>query len=125
VRLLALDIGTRHTGIAFGETEMGVPLALETIEHQTPEELADFVCGIARERKIDRVIVGLPLLPSGSEGSQSDFVRGVAEILERNGLSCSFLDERYTTPRHGESNGDAAAACNLLQTAFERDLTKL
>lgn len=113
-RTLALDIGTKRTGVAFLDEVTGIPLPLDTIAHTSVEELVAAVHRILGERKIDRLIVGLPLLPSGAEGSQARFVRSVASKLSSLSLPVEFKDERYTTPRSKASDPDAAAACNLL-----------
>ena len=125
MRFLALDIGTRRTGVAFLDTDTGIPLPLDTIHHSSSEELLKRVDEIAKARSIDRLIIGLPLLLSGEEGSQSGYVRDVAAALGKHGWQIAFVDERYTTDRKGkgsrgdseksiEYDRDAAAACALL-----------
>ncbi len=120
--VLALDIGKRKTGVAFGDSSIGVPLALETITHASTGALLRAVRSIVSEKHIDRIVAGLPLLPSGAEGDQARYVRTVASALEEIGVPVSVLDERYTTPPPGETDGDAAAAVELLRMALQRDL---
>ena len=112
---LALDIGTKRTGVAFLDDAVGVPVALPTIEHADTEDLLAAVLLICRERSIDEVIVGLPLLPSGKEGKQAKISRAFAELLESAGVAVSYRDERYTTIREEGVDRDAAAAVQLLQ----------
>lgn len=121
MRLLSLDIGTRHTGAAFYDDANGVVLPLDTIEHTSEEELLNAVAKLIEERHIDHVYVGLPLLPSGKDGSQSGIVRTIFAEIEALGPPCSLIDERYTTPKSGQSDGNAAAACSLLNIALEND----
>lgn len=116
MRTLGLDIGLRRTGVAFADADIGIPFPLDTIIAQTKEEMIEQVEMIARERKVDRIIVGLPLLPSGDEGSQSAYVRSCAEDLSALGFAIDFIDERYTTSDSKDYDGDARAACLLLQT---------
>ena len=118
MRLLALDIGRRHTGIAYYDDAMGIPLPLDTLTHDSSEELCAYLQQLSQQRGIDRVIVGLPLLPSGKEGAQAQFVRDVGAMLEKAGMDLSYLDERYTTPRQTQGDGNAAAACSLLEMAL-------
>jgi len=113
-RLLALDIGTKRTGVAYLDEDTGVPLPLATIHHASVEALLLQIATLVHERNIDRLIVGFPLLPSGQEGAQSDFVRSVAEQLEERGWPVTLKDERYTTPRGKSADPDAIAALNLL-----------
>ena len=125
MRTLALDIGLRRTGIAFLDDAIGISLPLKTLSHTTVKELTTELENIIRERHIDRLVVGLPLLPSGEEGEQASHVRSVCEKLQTFGLPIVLRDERYTTPptfggKHSppgsSQDPDAAAACALLGT---------
>lgn len=119
MRVLALDIGKKRTGVAFVDTENDIPLPLDTIVESSTRRMVQRVVGLAEERMADLVVIGLPLLLSGSEGSQSSYVRGCADLLEKKGLTITFLDERYTTSKHTSFDGDARAACELLQMFLE------
>lgn len=135
MRLLSLDIGLRRTGVAFFDDATGIPLPLDTLRHASVGELLTQLSDILTSRRIEKIIVGLPLLPSGDEGAQVAEVRGVAQKLEEKGYQIVFVDERYTTPRSGaslrqakhappRSDGDAAAACEILRTFVEKNDTK-
>lgn len=114
MKILSLDIGTKHTGVAFADEENGIPLAQDTIDHETVEELAASVEKIIDEKQVGHLVVGLPLLLSGEEGAQVQFVRSVGEILKDKGIGITFIDERYTTPAISENDENTAAACALL-----------
>lgn len=120
MRLLALDIGTRRTGIAYCD-DTGVPLPLNTIEHESERALIDHIHDLIAARNIDHLIIGLPLLPSGAEGKQSKIVRSVGETLSAM-VPVEYLDERYTT-QDSYPDPDARAACALLTTFLERRKT--
>jgi putative Holliday junction resolvase len=117
-RILALDIGKRRTGVAFYDEESGVPLPLDTITHTSREELLRNIGELVRTRKIDRIVMGLPLLPSGKEGTEATFVRSIADVLTEEGVEITLLDERYSNTREKGGDRDAFAAWNLLQTAI-------
>ena len=119
MRLIALDIGTRRTGAAFID-EHEIVFPLDTLHHRSTEDLAAQVYAIAQARKIDHVLVGLPLLLSGNAGTQVAFVQECIERLRATGLTIDTLDERYTTPTNTYTDGDASAACQLLTTFVER-----
>lgn len=123
MRLLALDIGTRRTGVAFFDDRTGVPLPCRTIEHESEQELLEEVAQEVRARQAERVIVGLPLLPSGVSGEQADSVTIICDRLRAEGIDVVLLDERYSSPRNVKF-GDAEAALTLLQTHLDRLLTK-
>lgn len=123
MRLLALDIGTRRTGVAYYDDATKIVLPLDTITHTSVEELLTKVEKVIALRMINHVYIGLPLLPSGVEGAQASSVRSFGSRLQRAGIPHSFVDERYTTPRGKDSDGDAQAACSLLQTRFTSNHT--
>ncbi len=120
--ILALDIGKRRTGIAFGDDNIGFVAAMDTIRHASIEALVDRVRDIAQVKKVGQLIIGLPLLPGGKEGEQARYVREVAKRLEKDvGLPVECVDERYTTSKgHPEADLDAKAACELLTIVIDR-----
>ena len=124
MRLLALDIGLRNTGVAFGETKSGIVMALSTLHHDSESELAKKILSIVQSKEIDHLIIGLPLLPNGAEGEQASLVRKAATSIENvAGLKAEFLDERYTTNIHRMAQGsdpDATAACALLTVKMDQ-----
>ncbi|MDD5470106.1 MAG: Holliday junction resolvase RuvX, partial [Candidatus Peribacteraceae bacterium] len=60
--ILALDIGTKRTGVAYLDESVGIPLPLESIAHRNERELVQAVQTLVTERGVDRLIIGLPLL---------------------------------------------------------------
>lgn len=120
MRILGLDIGRKRTGASFAEDSVGFPLAIDTIIATDETDLVAQILQVCDERDIDLIVIGLPLLPSGKEGTQSSFVRLIGDRLEQASLTIAYLDERYTTPAGGESDGDTQAACQILQTYLER-----
>lgn len=120
MRILGLDIGKKRTGVAFVDDAIEVPLALDTMKHESEQNLVADILQLCDERDIDKLVIGLPLLPSGSEGSQSAFVRTVGTALAAAGIDVDYLDERYTTSDEPDVDGDAKAACQLLLTYLQR-----
>jgi len=126
MKYLALDIGGRRTGVAYADTDIGIPMPLATLHHKSPQEFLAQVLALTTQRGIEHIIVGLPRLPSGEEGSQAEEVRKYAFFLLEKGLKVTFIDERYTTPRSTQSGSerrkstdkqdvDAVAACEILR----------
>jgi len=115
--ILALDIGTKRTGVAYLDESVGIPLPLESIAHGNDRELVQAVQALVTGRGVDRLIVGLPRLPGGEEGKQASLVRKTVGALERaTGLTVTFIDERYSTPRTTERDPNAEAAWNILSS---------
>ncbi len=124
MHLLALDIGMKRTGVAFGDTKSGILMALQTIHHESTSELVKKVEEIIQQKRIEELIVGLPLLPSGEEGKQASIIRNAAdEIVKKTGVSLEYIDERYTTKtmlKGLKTDPDARAACSLLHVKMDR-----
>jgi putative transcription antitermination factor YqgF len=121
VKILALDIGARRTGCAFYHDATGVPLPLDTLFHKTMEEFSEQVSSLVRSRGVDHLVIGLPLLPSGQEGAQVTEVKMYGSALAALQIPTTFLDERYTTPKEGGGDGDAASALSILTTYLQRN----
>ena len=118
---LALDIGRKHTGIAFADENIQVPLPLDTIHHDSGDELISAIETIAKERGAHTLVIGLPLLPDGSEGEECEHVRKIAEAL--SDYTIEFIDERLTSAVSKElksDDADAQAAVSILQTYLDR-----
>ncbi len=118
--LLAFDVGLRRTGvaIAFSGTDMAV--VKDTIHHKNMAVLEAEIQALGSAYTVKTMILGLPLLASGTEGEQAGIVRSLAKNLEKLGFEVLFIDERYTTLRNVQYDGDAASACQILSTYLER-----
>ena len=119
--VLALDIGSRRTGVARATTEDGVPLSLTTLTHKSPQELKKHVDALLERHGTSVVVVGLPLLPSGKEGQQARVTRRTVEQLQFPAdIEVLFLDERYSTPLEPSADPDSEAAVHLLTVYLDQ-----
>jgi|TARA_Y100000310_G_C20702889_1_gene831627 putative Holliday junction resolvase len=119
VSLLSLDIGLRHTGIALYDSRTKIPMPLDTIDHKSDNELIEAIKGIASERGCQKLIIGLPLLPSGKEGEQAEYTKSIADILKNDGFEVNMIDERYTTPKIRDCDPNAHSAVKILNIYLE------
>ena len=120
MRILALDIGMRRTGVAFAECPPGIPLILPTLCHMSTRGFLDQVAQLVHVRRIDHIVVGLPLLSSGKEGMQARYVRTLLPSLALLGACMSTLDERYSTSHDPSQDPDAVAALWILTVFIDR-----
>lgn len=119
--LLALDIGTKRTGLAYAEAGRGFVMALDTVRHDSTDELIALLRPIAKEKNVGELVVGLPRLLSGAEGKQAAFVRKTADaIAAALSLPVTFVDERFTSGAGERGDPDARAACAILTVALEK-----
>ncbi len=120
MNILALDVGTVRTGVAFGNSKDDILFSLTTISHTSEDELLNAVQEIIAQKQIEEVVVGLPLLPSGEEGAQVLIARSLYNKLVDSGISTHLLDERYTSPKNQDLDSDAAAACEILSVWLKK-----
>lgn len=122
---LSLDIGRKHTGVAYADAEIAIAFPLDTIHHKNEQELIDTVAELVEKRQVETLVIGLPLLMSGDESEETEHVRAVSELLQEACPSCSieFLDERETSKaytEHKSEDAHAQAATTLLSVFLER-----
>ena len=118
---LGLDIGTKKTGVAFGETDRKFVVALDTIYHTSEAELRKKLLQIISDKKIELIVIGLPRLPGGAMGKQAQLVQALSKKIESDSnVRIQFVDERFTSQGQamGE-NDDTYAACSILNMALD------
>ncbi len=98
MRVLGVDYGDARTGDAISDPTGFLASAVETVESYVPERAADAVARIAAERKVERIVLGLPRNMDGSEGFRAEKTRAFAKLLAaRTGLPVHLWDERQST----------------------------
>ena len=101
MRLMGLDYGNVHVGVALSD-ELGMTAyPLEVIKRKDSNKLRKTFARIeeiAREYKVDKIIIGLPLNMDDSESEISKTVIDFSEnIKRRTGLPVELWDERLST----------------------------
>ncbi|MCS7315322.1 MAG: Holliday junction resolvase RuvX [Bryobacterales bacterium] len=97
-RVLALDLSGRRIGLAVSDPLGIVAQGLPTLTRVHRAADLATLARLAAEYQVGRIVVGLPLLPSGEEGPEAAAVRRFARELARHtGLPVDLYDERYTT----------------------------
>lgn len=130
MKLLGIDHGKAHLGLAIGEVEGKVAVPLDTI-HETDVDLqVGTVADIVAEEGIDEIVVGLPLTLDGDELDQAEETQAFVEALaERVSLPIHQEDERFSSEfakrqkqedPDGKFDEHALAAAAILQTYLEK-----
>lgn len=97
-RVLAIDFGLKRVGAAISDVERRLASPLEVYERRTPALDERHYRELLREERVERVVVGLPVLNSGHEGGLATAAREFGAWLERiGGVPVQFRDERYTS----------------------------
>ena len=83
MRVMALDYGTRRTGVAVCD-ELGITVRpVETIRGANRQEALRRAADLTEELEASLVVIGLPLNMDGSEGPTGKRARDFAELLRR------------------------------------------
>ena len=99
-RIIAIDYGRRHIGLAISDPLASFALPLETL--RVPNAKADkiqlLLDHLAATQNITQFVVGDPLHMSGQPSEMSQEIRQFAKDLEaRSHLPVALIDERLTS----------------------------
>jgi putative Holliday junction resolvase len=129
VRLLAVDLGDKRTGLATGDTETRAAFPIETLHIPRGDALVAAVAAAATEHGADAIVLGLPLNMDDTEGPRAAISRNFGEAVSAaSGVPVHYQDERLTsfeaeTRLRGQSGGpgsDAVAAVVMLEEFIAR-----
>jgi len=96
-RVLGIDVGSVRIGLAISDETCTLASPLATIPND-PRTLWARIGREMEDRRVDRVVIGLPRLLDGSEGDAAGHARAfAAELARRMAISIELWDERFTT----------------------------
>lgn len=130
-RIAGVDYGTVRIGIAIGDLEVGMATPLENYSRRSERLDAEYFQTLAKEERLVRWVVGLPVHLHGGESQKSKEAREFGQWLtEKTGVPTEFYDERYTSseakdllrqsnlsPKQRKAKLDALAA-QIMLTAY-------
>ena len=99
MQILAFDYGTKHIGIAVGQTitKTSSPLMILNVK-QEGLDIWQTICALVEEWKPDRLLVGQPL---NMDGTPSEMMKQVNKFYVRlqkeTKIECELVDERLTS----------------------------
>lgn len=98
-RILAIDYGDRHLGLALSDPLQitAQPFGTYTLK-SSEQENSQFFSRLVKEKNIEEIVLGWPIRMDGSEGSRAELTRKFASWLEAvTGKKIILWDERLTT----------------------------
>lgn len=96
--IMAVDYGDVRTGVAVCDKNEILASPVTVITERDSDVLAEKIIALAKERRAESFVVGLPKNMDGSEGFRAEACREFAEKLrEKSGLGVELYDERLTT----------------------------
>ena len=104
--ILGLDYGSKTVGVAITDALGLTVLPVTTIKRDRESKLRKTLAEIealVEERKVEKIVLGLPLNMDGTEGERVEHTREFAEKLRlRVTVPIEFADERLTTMEAAE-----------------------
>ena len=129
MRIMAIDYGDARTGVAISDALGMLVGQTMVVRSWDREKAAEEVARIAKENRVEELVMGFPKNMDGTEGARADLYREFAAKLEElTGMKPVLWDERRTTidahrilsengkkmKKHRE-NVDAVAASLILE----------
>ena len=132
MRYLAIDYGTRRTGLAICDPNETIVSPLTVL--QSEQTLSEKIGQIVKDESVEAIVLGLPLNMDGSEGPQIQLVLKFADQLQahlkipvylQDERLSSFGAEEKLAPANltrGEKKKrlDAVAAAEILEAFLEQ-----
>ena len=98
MRIMAIDYGDAHTGIAISDPTGFLTGFTTVINAYRPEAVAEQIAALAKEHGAEELVLGHPINMDGTRVPRSEKARAMAELLkEATGLPVVLWDERRTT----------------------------
>ena len=98
MRIMAIDYGDAHTGIAISDPTGFLAGFTTVIDARRPEAVAERVAALAREHSVEELVLGHPINMDGTRGPRSEKAQAMKALLEEAASPPVVLwDERRTT----------------------------
>ena len=98
MRIMAIDYGDAHTGIAISDATGFLAGFTTVITAYRPEVVAEQVAVLAKEHGVEELVLGHPKNMDGTRGPRAEKAEAMAELLkEATDLPVVLWDERRTT----------------------------
>ena len=100
MRYIGLDLGNRTCGIAISDPTGTIATSITTVRFREKDlqKCLEYVKMYIVDRKIEKIVMGLPKNMNGTLGFQSEYVLEFKKMLEEaTGLEVILYDERLTT----------------------------
>jgi putative Holliday junction resolvase len=131
MRYLAIDYGTKKTGLAVCDPSESIVSPLMGLVNA--KDMVGTIVEIVRSENIEAIVVGMPLNMDGTQGGQAKIVIDFAnELKKHTNIPVLFQDERLTsyaaeeklaarelTRKKRRKRIDALAAAEILQAFLD------
>lgn len=96
--ILSVDYGDKRTGIAVCDKLEMLASPVCVITEWNKDVLAQKIVDVAKEKRAEQIVIGLPKNMDGSKGFRADACEELGEIIKNlTSIDVTFWDERLTT----------------------------
>ena len=125
-KIMALDVGTKRIGVALSDYLQVIAVPCVCIQREPENKAIEEITEIAKENRVEKIVVGVPINMDGSLGFQAqnciDFsqkLHGFDIILEDERLTSEEAEERLKERKveYKKNKGlvDIESACIILE----------
>lgn len=98
MKIMAIDYGDAHTGVAISDRTLTLCGFSTVITAYRPEAVIEQLQKLIEEHEVTELVLGHPLNMDGTRGPRAEKAEGFAEQLRQAvGLPVTLWDERRTT----------------------------
>lgn len=95
---LGVDVGAVRVGLAASDPSGSLASPVASLPARDPEAVWRRIADESRAREATHLVVGLPRLLNGGEGTAAAAARRFGDTaVERSGLRVEYFDERFST----------------------------
>lgn len=137
MKILAIDYGARHIGLALSDDEQkfAFPYNTLTVNNKQPainNKIIEDIKSICKIENVERIVVGMPINLSGEKTKTTEMVFNFVKELENElNMPIEVEDERLTTVQasrlenKNSRNEHELSAQILLQSWLDKSSTRL
>ncbi len=98
IRIIGLDLGTKRIGVSICDENQSIATPFKTLIKKDTKQFINEIKELVDENDVKAIIIGNPINMDGSEGSSSQSVKDIANIISKSiNLPICLWDERLST----------------------------
>ena len=108
MRIMAIDYGDAHTGIAISDPTGLLAGFTTVINAYRPDRVTEQIALLAKEHGVERLVLGHPINMDGTRGPRSEKAQAMRQLLEETGVT--YLSNTFVPL---ERNGDTITLAGI------------
>jgi putative Holliday junction resolvase len=98
MRIMAIDFGDAHTGVAISDPMGLLAGTALTIDSWSEDVVLERICQLVKENRVEEIVLGHPVNMDGTRGPRAEKYEAFGERLRQaTGLVVVLWDERRTS----------------------------